>query len=92
MMTPLFVETISTLNDLIESLAACSPQRWSEKRHALRGQLSRALTAAARKLEPTVQLVAPPRRIVRSVADLETWLSEVRQSVLTKLPDGPVQL
>ena len=83
---------VGTLNDLIDSLATCSPQRWTEKRHALRGQLSRALTAAARKLEPTVQPITPPRRIVRSEADLDTWLSEVRQSVLAKLPDGPVQL
>ena len=83
---------VGTLSDLIDSLAACSPQRWTEKRHALRGQLSRALTAAARKLEPTVQPIAPPRRIVRSEADLDAWLSEVRTSVLAKLPAGPVQL
>ena len=83
---------VGTLNDLIESLAACSPQRWSEKRHALRGQLSRALTAAARKLEPTVQPVTPPRRVVRSEADLDAWLAEVKTVVLEKLPSGPVQL
>ena len=83
---------VGTLNDLIDSLAACSPQRWSEKRHALRGQLSRALTAAARKLEPTVQPISPPRRIVRSEADLDAWLGEVRNAVLEKLPTGPVQL
>lgn len=83
---------VGTLSELIDSLAACSPQRWTEKRHALRGQLSRALTAAARKLEPTVQSIAPPRRIVRNEADLDAWLAEVRTSVLAKLPAGPVQL
>ncbi|MEF8718470.1 MAG: hypothetical protein V5B44_12400 [Candidatus Accumulibacter necessarius] len=83
---------VGTLRELIDSLAACSPQRWTEKRHALCGQLSRALTAAARKLEPTVQPIAPPRRIVRNEADLDAWLSEVRTSVLAKLPAGPVQL
>ena len=83
---------VGTLSDLIDSLAACSPQRWSEKRHALRGQLSRALTAAARKLEPTVQPVTPPRRVVRSEADLDAWLAEVKTVVLEKLPSGPVQL
>jgi glutathione S-transferase len=83
---------VGTLSELIASLAACSPQRWSEKRHALRSQLARALTAAARKLEPTVQPVTPPRRLVRSEADLDAWLAEVRAAVLSKLPAGPVQL
>jgi len=52
----------------------------------------RALTAAARKLEPTVQPVTPPRRVVRSEADLDAWLAEVKAVVLEKLPSGPVQL
>ena len=52
----------------------------------------RALTAAARKLEPTVQPVTPPRRVVRSEADLDVWLAEVKAVVLEKLPSRPVQL
>jgi len=52
----------------------------------------RALTAAARKLEPTVQPVTPPRRVARSEADLDVWLAEVKAVVLEKLPSGPVQL
>lgn len=83
---------VGTLIDLLESLNKCSPQRWAERRDALRGQLSRALTLAAQKLEPTVQPVTAPRRILRSEADLEAWLAEVRKSVLDKLPDGPVQI
>jgi len=83
---------LGTLAELIASLAACAPQRWTEKRDALRGRLGRALDLAARKLEPSVQPVTPPRRILRSEADLETWLAEVRSAVLAKLPDGPVQL
>jgi hypothetical protein len=90
--SPEGVPRVGTLSELIASLAACSPQRWSEKRHALRSQLARALTAAARKLEPTVQPVTPPRRLVRSEADLDAWLAEVRAAVLSKLPAGPVQL
>jgi hypothetical protein len=36
--------------------------------------------------------VTPPRRILRTESDLETWVDEVRKAVLAKLADGPVQL
>lgn len=83
---------LGTLAELLDSLAICSPQRWTEKRDALGGQLARALTLAALKLEPKVQPVTPPHCILRNEADLEAWLAEVRKVVLGKLPNGPVQL
>lgn len=83
---------LGTLAELLDSLAVCSPQRWTEKRDALGGQLARALTLAALKLEPKVQPVTPPHCILRDEADLEAWLAEVRKVVLGKLPNGPVQL
>lgn len=90
--TPEPTPKLGTLGELIESLAVCSPQRWTEKRDAVRGQLTRALNLAAHKLEPKVQPVTPPRRILRSEADLEAWMDEVRKAVLAKLSDGPVQI
>ena len=86
------VPKLGTLTELLDSLAICTPQRWSEKRDALRGQLTRALNLASKKLEPSVQPVTPPRRLLRSEADLDAWVADVRKAVLAKLPDGPVQL
>ena len=83
---------LGTLDELIESLGLCSVGRWAEKRDALRGQTARALTLATKKIEPTVQAVSPPRRILRSEVDLDAWLADVRQAVLKKLPEGPVQI
>ncbi len=83
---------LGTLAELLDSLAVCAPQRWTEKRDALGGQLSRALTLAAQKLEPKVQPLTPPHRILRDEADLDAWVAEVRKAVLAKLADGPVQL
>lgn len=89
---PANTPALGTLAELIDSLAVCSPQRWTEKRDALGGQLTRALTLAAQKLEPKVQPLTPPHRILRDEADLDAWLAEVRTAVIKKLPDGPVQL
>lgn len=83
---------LGTLAELLDSLAICSPQRRTEKRDALGGQLARALTLAAQKLEPKVQPVAMPHRILRTEADLDAWFDEVRKAVLAKLNEGPVQL
>lgn len=83
---------VGTLAELLESLNKCSAQRWAERRDALRGQLSRALTLAAQKLEPEVQPVTTPRCIIRSEADLDDWVNTVRKSVLDKLSSGPVQI
>ena len=83
---------LGTLAELLDSLAICSPQRWTEKRDALGGQLARAFTLAAQKLEPKVQPVTPPHRILRDEADLDAWLADVRKTILTKLAEGPVQL
>lgn len=83
---------LGTLAELLDSLAICSPQRWTEKRDALGGQLARALTLAAQKLEPKVQPVTPPHRILRDEADLDAWLAEMRTSIMEKLRNGPVQI
>jgi hypothetical protein len=90
--TPENTPKLGTLTELIDSLGACSPQRWTEKRDALRGQLTRALDMAAKILGPKVQPIAPPCRILRNEADLDAWLAEVRTAVIRKLPDGPVHL
>jgi hypothetical protein len=82
---------VGTLQELLQSLAHCTPQRWAERTQAVAGKLQQAAAACAKKLEPTVQPYAAPARMVRSEAELETWLDEVRQAVKAKLKSGPVQ-
>jgi hypothetical protein len=83
--------TVGTLQELLQSLAHCTPQRWAERTQAVAGKLQQAVAACAKKLEPTVQPYAAPARMVRSEAELEAWLDEVRQAVKAKLQSGPVQ-
>jgi hypothetical protein len=81
-----------TLDELVTSLEQCPIARWHERRDALRGQLDRARTLVARTLEPQVQPVVIPRRLLRTEAELDLWLDEVRTAVRGKLGDGPVQV
>lgn len=82
---------VSTLQMLMQSLANCKPQRWTERAQAVAGKLQHAAAACAKKLEPTVQPYAIPVRMVRTEPELDAWLAEVRQAVLAKLDHGPVQ-
>jgi hypothetical protein len=82
---------VGTLQELLQALAHCTPQRWAERQQAVAGKLQQAAAACAKKLEPTVQPYAAPARMVRTEVELDAWLAEVRLAVLAKLPSGPVQ-
>jgi len=83
---------VGTLDELLASLAQCTPERWRERHDAIAGKLQQARAACSKKLEPKVQPYAVPQRIVRDAAELDAWLAEVRVAALTKLAQGPVQL
>ena len=82
---------VGTLQDLLASLAQCTPQRWQERQDAIAGKLQQARAACSKKLEPKVQAFHAPQRIVRDVAELDVWLAEVRAAAVALLPSGPIQ-
>ncbi len=45
---------------------------------------------AARLLEPEIQEVSLPKRMLKNENDIETWLQEVRRLLLEKIKDGPL--
>ena len=83
---------VGTLAELLASLGQCTPARWRERHDAIAGKLQQARAACAAALEPALQHVNVPSRIVHDAAELDAWLGEVRRAALAKLADGPVQL
>ena len=83
---------VGTLQELMASLGQCTPARWRERHDAIAGKLQQARAACAKKLEPALQHVNVPSRIVHNATELDTWLTEVRTAALAKLAAGPVQL
>jgi len=45
---------------------------------------------AVQLLQPKVQRISLPRATFENEADLNAWLEQVKQEVLSKLNDGPV--
>ncbi|MBY0437281.1 MAG: BREX system P-loop protein BrxC [Burkholderiales bacterium] len=83
---------VGTQQELLASLGQCTPARWRERHDAIAGKLQQARAACAKKLEPALQHVNVPSRIVHNATELDTWLAEVRTAALAKLAAGPVQL
>ena len=52
--------------------------------------LDSARLEAAELLQPKLQRISLPRKTFESEADVDAWLDEVKQQILSKLNDGPV--
>jgi hypothetical protein len=81
---------LSTPEKISESLSARSLSQWRDMTFALLARIDAALRDAALELEPKTQTVTIPRRVIRSEADLDTWLTEIRVTIGPLLADGPV--
>jgi hypothetical protein len=81
---------LSTPGKIAESLSARGLSQWRDMVFGLPGRIEAALREAALELEPKTQTVAIPRRVLRSDADLDAWLDEIRAAVGPRLADGPV--
>ena len=78
-----------------EILAALSAGALTDRRNlidAVPQRFSRALDEASRLLEPKAQRVALPGATIHNGAELEKWISDVRECVQEKLKEGPVIL
>ncbi|WMT75399.1 BREX system P-loop protein BrxC [Bradyrhizobium sp. Ash2021] len=81
---------LATPDEIVESLSACGVGQWRDITLALPARVEAALQDAAIEIEPKTQSVAIPRRTLRSEADLDAWLGEVRAAIAPSLAHGPV--
>jgi limonene-1,2-epoxide hydrolase len=81
---------LATAEKIVESLTACGIGQWRDSALALPARVDAALQDAAVEIEPKTQSIAIPRRTLRSEADLDAWLDEVRIVIAPSLAHGPV--
>jgi hypothetical protein len=81
---------LATAEKIVESLTACGIGQWRDSALALPARVDAALQDAAVEIEPKTQSIAIPRRTLRSEADLDAWLAEVRTVIAPSLAHGPV--
>lgn len=82
-----------TLNDaeaILDSLSEVSLEQWTDRTDSLASKFDSARLEAAELLQPKLQRISLPRKTFESEADIDAWLAEVKQQILSKLNDGPV--
>ncbi|WP_290525967.1 BREX system P-loop protein BrxC [Alcanivorax sp.] len=81
------------LNDaaaIIDSLSDVSLEQWTDRTESLASKFDSARLEAAELLQPKLQRINLPRKTFESEAEVDAWLAEVKQQILSKLNDGPV--
>ena len=65
-------------------------EQWTDRTDSLASKFDSARLEAAELLQPKLQRINLPRKTFESEADIDAWLAEVKQQILSKLNDGPV--
>lgn len=82
--------TLETPEAVAEALQKRRLSEWDNMTKALSARVYDALAEAAAEWEPEARPVTLPAGLIRTEADLDTWLTEVRTRIVFALADGPV--
>ena len=63
---------------------------WHDQRDALPTRFDKARLEAARRLEPKAVSVKLPAATIKTPDDLDLWLDAIRDKILERLKEGPV--
>ena len=87
-LNPVAAPSVSSDDELLKALDATSLDAWKERRQALSAKAADARAAAARKLEPKSVAVKPPNATIKTEAELDTYLSALRDLLAEHLAAG----
>jgi hypothetical protein len=82
--------SIRTRKELVEHLKYTQITSWEHMIDALSARFERAREFAAKKLEPKTQTILIPRRMVKTIQDIEKWLEDVEDQLTKALSNGPI--
>ncbi len=82
--------TVDTPDAIAGALSLRGLSEWDNMTKALPTRIEEALAQAAALLEPTARTVTLPGGLLKSEADLDTWLETLRKRIKAALADGPV--
>ncbi|HXP61512.1 MAG TPA: hypothetical protein VN829_13530, partial [Dongiaceae bacterium] len=81
---------LDTPEAVAEALQKRRLSEWGNMTKALSARVYDSLAEAAAEWEPEARPVTLPAGLIRTEADLDTWLTEVRARIVSALADGPV--
>ena len=82
------VPPVGSDDELLKALDATPLSAWAERRQAIPAKVAAARAAAAKKLEPkSVTVTAPPAHL-RTEAEVDAYLAELRERLLQHIANG----
>ncbi|MDD4868593.1 MAG: hypothetical protein PHQ28_16225, partial [Mycobacterium sp.] len=82
------VPTVGTDDELLKALDTTPLNMWSERRQAIPAKVAAARAAAAKKREPKSVTVTTPAATLRTEADVDTYLTTLREQLLLHIANG----
>ncbi|ADH86834.1 BREX system P-loop protein BrxC [Desulfurivibrio alkaliphilus] len=76
--------------DILAALDNCSLAMFADRVAAMPARFDNVAAAAAELCEPEVQFVTIPRPTLKTEAEIDAWLVEVKQQLQKALPQGPI--
>jgi hypothetical protein len=82
------VPAVGSDDELLKALDATSLNAWAERRQAIPAKVATARAAVAKKLEPKSVTVNAPAATLRTEADVDAYLAELREQLLRHVTNG----
>lgn len=82
------VPVVGSDDDLLKALDSTPLSAWAERRQAIPAKVSAARSTAAKKLEPKAVTVAAPAATLRTEAEVDVYLAELRERLLQHVTNG----
>jgi len=83
---------VSTPDAILASLDQMSLATWRDRTAALPTRFRNAMTDAAREAEPDARRVRLRSATLRTPDEVEQWLNETRERLMTEIENGPIVL
>lgn len=81
---------LSHAHAVVDSLELVSLEQWADRIESLSSKFDNARLEAVQLLQPELQRIHLPRVTFETEAEVDAWLEQVKQQILTKINDGPV--
>ena len=91
-LNPDAIPSVANRAELITALKRNPVAIWSDRIDAVRRRSARARELAAKAIEPKAQTVEIPRRTLKTKADVDVWISEMKDKLEKAVLEGPVVL
>jgi hypothetical protein len=83
---------LGSTDEILQTLAQTNLSMFADRVAAMPGRFDRVALAAAELCVPEAQLITVPRRTILTEADIDEWVSDVKQKLATALKNGPIIL